>query len=62
MPGEGEPISLSGISQYEFVRSRLGRRSADQVRAYDWSETPDNELITAWFAFGPSATGIVEPA
>jgi hypothetical protein len=61
MPGEGEPISLSGLTQFEFVRSRLGRRTPDQVAAYEWSEPP-GDLLSEWFAFGPSRVPIVEAA
>lgn len=60
IPGEGEPVSLSGISQYEFVRSRLGRRTREQVAHYDWSQAPSDEMLTNWFAFGPSEIEIIE--
>ena len=30
IPGDGDTIELSGITQYEFARSRLGRRTRDQ--------------------------------
>ena len=60
IPGEGEPLSLGGISQYEFVRSRLGRRTREQVANYDWSQPPSDEMLTNWFAFGPSEVTIIE--
>jgi len=60
MPGVGDPIALSGLTQFEFVRSRLGRRTRDQVAAYDWSEQPSDQMLTEWFAFGPSQIPIVE--
>ena len=53
-------ISVRGLDAFELFRSRLGRRSADQVRAYDWSETPSGEVLDAWFLFGPSETDIAE--
>jgi hypothetical protein len=62
LTGEGEPIELAGISQFEFVRSRLGRRSRDQVAAYEWSRDPGHEVLTSWFVFGPSDVPIVEAA
>jgi len=62
LPGEGEPISLGGITQYEFVRSRFGRRSREQVAGYDWSQPPSDEILSNWFAFGPSDLPIVEAA
>jgi hypothetical protein len=60
LPGEGEPISLDGITQYEFVRSRFGRRSREQVAGYDWSQPPTDEMMSNWFVFGPSELPIVE--
>ena len=60
--GEGEPLALNGISQYEFARSRLGRRTRDQVAGYDWSQPPSDELLSNWFAFGPAELPIVEAA
>jgi uncharacterized protein (TIGR03083 family) len=62
MPGDGDPIELGGLSQFEFVRSRLGRRTRDQVAAYDWSEPPGDGVLSKWFAFGPSEMPIVEAA
>jgi uncharacterized protein (TIGR03083 family) len=60
--GEGDPIELAGITQYEFARSRLGRRTREQVAGYDWSQAPSDELLSNWFAFGPSELPIVEAA
>jgi hypothetical protein len=60
IPGDGEPIALAGITQYEFARSRLGRRTRDQVAGYAWSQPPSDVLLTNWFAFGPSQLPIVE--
>lgn len=60
--GEGSPVSLNGISQYDFVRSRLGRRTREQVASYDWSQPPSDDMLTNWFAFGPSELPIVEAA
>ncbi len=60
LAGEGEPIVLRGLSRFEFVRARLGRRSAAQVRQFDWSEPPTEELLQAFFTFGPSPIDIIE--
>ena len=50
------------ISKFDMFRSRLGRRSRDQVRALDWGG--DDEAIDAaiagWFMFGPSEIAIDE--
>jgi uncharacterized protein (TIGR03083 family) len=34
--GDGEPVSTVRASRYELVRALAGRRSAAQIRAYDW--------------------------
>jgi uncharacterized protein (TIGR03083 family) len=60
--GEGDPLSLRGVTRYEFARSRLGRRTRDQVAGYDWSRPPGDEVLTDWFAFGPAELPIVEAA
>jgi uncharacterized protein (TIGR03083 family) len=49
-----------GLSDFELFRSRLGRRSADQVRAYAWAQPPDDVQLSGWFIFGPSPVDIDE--
>ncbi len=58
----GSTVTLWGATTFELFRSRLGRRSRQQVRAYDWSgEDSDIEaVIDVWFGFGPSLVSIVE--
>jgi len=58
--GEGDAIALTGITPFEFARSRLGRRTREQVAGYDWSQPPSDELLSNWFAFGPAEFPIVE--
>ena len=58
----GNVVTLRGATTFELFRSRLGRRSRHQVRAYDWSGA-DNDIeavVDVWFAFGPSLVPIVE--
>jgi hypothetical protein len=45
-----------------LFRSRLGRRSRQQVRSYDWqgSDADVEAVIDRWFSFGPSLVPIVE--
>jgi Mycothiol maleylpyruvate isomerase N-terminal domain len=62
IPGEGDTIELRGITQYEFARSRLGRRTRDQVAGYDWSQPASDEVLSNWFAFGPAGLPIFEAA
>ncbi len=58
----GTTVTLRGATTFELFRSRLGRRSRHQVRAYDWSgaDSDIEAVIDVWFAFGPSLVPIVE--
>jgi hypothetical protein len=58
--GEGDTVGLRGITQYEFARSRLGRRTRAQVAGYDWSRPASDEVLSNWFAFGPAELPIFE--
>lgn len=58
--GPSEPIGLSGLTAFELARSRLGRRSPEQVRAYEWGTPVPDSVLDAWFIFGPSGSPIVE--
>lgn len=56
-----ERVRLS-TSDFEIFRSRLGRRSRDQVRSFDWSGSPTgiDALVANWFTFGPSDVAVEE--
>ena len=58
--GDGDPLRLTGVTGFEVARSRLGRRSRPQVEAWGWSEPVGDDVLTAWFRFGPSSLDIVE--
>jgi uncharacterized protein (TIGR03083 family) len=60
LAGDGEPIELTGMTPFEVVRSRLGRRSRAQVAGYAWSQPLTDDELDRWFRFGPSAVDIVE--
>lgn len=49
----GLPAVSVNTSGPEWFRGRLGRRTADEVRAYDWSLDPTPYLET-FFHFGPT--------
>lgn len=55
-------VLLQGVSVFELFRSRLGRRSREQVRGYDWTgdAAAVDEVLERWFNFGPSPLPIVE--
>jgi hypothetical protein len=50
------------VSVFELFRSRLGRRSREQVRDYDWTggDADIDVVLERWFNFGPSPLPIVE--
>ena len=60
-PGVVPSVGLR-TTGFEIFRSRLGRRTAAQVRALDWSGDPEaiDTVVAAWFLFGPSEIDIVE--
>lgn len=55
-------VTLRGATRFGLFRSRLGRRSRQQVREYDWSgaDADIEEVVEMWFGFGPSLVPIVE--
>jgi hypothetical protein len=55
-------VTLRDVSVFELFRSRLGRRSREQVLDYDWtgSEADIDAVLARWFNFGPSPLPIVE--
>jgi hypothetical protein len=59
---DGPSVILRGVSTFELFRSRLGRRSREQVRGYDWAGTDADidAVLERWFTFGPSPLPIVE--
>jgi uncharacterized protein (TIGR03083 family) len=59
--GEGEPGATVATSAFELFRALTGRRSAAQIRAYEWTGEPGPYI--AAFTFGPftvSPTDIAE--
>ncbi|MDQ1445296.1 MAG: hypothetical protein QOI20_1760 [Acidimicrobiaceae bacterium] len=49
-----EPVGSLKIEPFELMRALTGRRSAAQIRAYDWSVDP--EPYVPAFQFGPFTT------
>jgi hypothetical protein len=52
------PVSVVA-SQVDVFRGRLGRRTAAEVAAYDWSGDPSAYLDT-WFIFGRAEQSLGE--
>jgi hypothetical protein len=57
-PDDGEPVTLRTTS-WEAFRWRLGRRSAAQLAAMDWSGDP-SPFIGGLCIFGPASADVVE--
>jgi hypothetical protein len=55
----GLPDVSVDVSDLELFRSRLGRRTADEVRAYGWSADPD-PYLEHWFVFGVAERSLGE--
>jgi uncharacterized protein (TIGR03083 family) len=55
-------VTLSGVTPFELFRSRPGRRSREQVRAWNWTgaDADIDAIIASWFFFGPSLDPIIE--
>ena len=62
-PADGPAaVTLERITPFELFRSRPGRRSREQMRAWNWvGDDADIEaVLDAWTFFGPTPTAIVE--
>lgn len=55
-------VTLRGATRFEMFRSRLGRRSRQQVRDAEWEGTDADidAVLDHWFSFGPSPSPIEE--
>ena len=54
LPEPGEPAGSVQVDGFELFRALTGRRSADQIRQWDWSV--DAEPYVAAFQWGPFTT------
>jgi uncharacterized protein (TIGR03083 family) len=52
------PVSIDA-SPFEVFRSRLGRRTTDEVRSYGWSADP-TPYLPSWFIFGRAERSLGE--
>jgi uncharacterized protein (TIGR03083 family) len=57
--GSGDRRLGVRVDGYELFRTMTGRRSADQIRAFDWDGDPAPELLVLAI-FTPRATALVE--
>jgi uncharacterized protein (TIGR03083 family) len=62
LPGgdaEAEPAATVRASSFELARAASGRRSADQIRAFDWDGDPE-PYLAVFSGYGARATDLVE--
>jgi uncharacterized protein (TIGR03083 family) len=57
--GEGGPGATVKATRFEFFRALSGRRSPDQVRAYEWSGDPE-PYIPYFYPYGVRPDALVE--
>jgi uncharacterized protein (TIGR03083 family) len=57
--GEAEPEGSVRATRFEFFRALSGRRSPDQIRAYEWSVDP-GPFIEFFYPYGMRADALVE--
>ena len=57
--GDGDPAATVRLTEYEMARAVLGRRSLDQLRAYDWDRDPE-PYLPYMAVFDPPDYDIVE--
>jgi hypothetical protein len=60
--GPADAATVLRISRVELMRSRLGRRSAGQVVAYDWGGVDPSPYLPIYAVFGPRQDPLVELA
>jgi hypothetical protein len=57
--GEGEPVATVTADPFELARAASGRRSPDQIRAYDWDGDPE-PFIRLFYPYGLRVDALVE--
>jgi uncharacterized protein (TIGR03083 family) len=57
--GEGEPAATARVDRFELFRALSGRRSPDQIRAWDWTGDPD-PYLSLFYLYGPRSEPLVE--
>jgi len=57
--GEGEPVATVSGDPFELARAASGRRSPDQIRAYDWEGDPE-PFLALFYPYGARVDALVE--
>lgn len=58
--GDGEPLASARVDRFELFRALSGRRSPDQIRAWDWTGDPA-PYLPLFYLYGPRPEPLVEP-
>jgi uncharacterized protein (TIGR03083 family) len=58
--GDGEPVASARVDRFELFRALSGRRSPDQIRAWDWTGEPE-PYLSLFYLYGPRPEPLVEP-
>ncbi|MFN2587557.1 MAG: hypothetical protein ABR613_05520 [Actinomycetota bacterium] len=57
--GGGEPVAAVRAPRFELFRALSGRRSPDQLRAYDWDGDPE-PFLELFYPYGVREDALVE--
>ena len=57
--GGGEPVATVRASRFELFRALSGRRSPDQVHAYEWQGNPE-PFLGFFYPYGIREEALVE--
>jgi uncharacterized protein (TIGR03083 family) len=57
--GDGEPVATVSADPFELARAVNGRRSPEQIRAYDWDGDPE-PFMHLFYPYGPRSEALVE--
>jgi len=57
--GDGDPVATVTGDPWELARAASGRRSPEQIRAYEWDGDPE-PFIELFYPYGPRAEALVE--
>lgn len=57
--GKGEPLATVRASRFEFFRALSGRRSMDQLRAYEWEGDPE-PFLSYFYPYGVRREALAE--
>lgn len=58
--GEGEPTATVTADPFELARAASGRRSPEQVRAFDWGGADPEPFLACFFPYGIREDALVE--